>query len=130
MNVNTKTMNSSEEMDGRRRTTSKTILWTVEGTANQLTVSSKTVKRLIEEGELPIVPIRGCIRVPKQAVLDWVESQTRYNSGCVGTTCASTGEKPCQSLNVVMEEVEITTSMSDTDLEKRLNDLREHGTNG
>jgi excisionase family DNA binding protein len=123
-------MNSDEEMDGRQQTTSETILWTVEGTANQLMVSSKTVKRLIEEGELPIVPIRGCIRVPKQAVLDWVEAQTRYNLGCVGTTCASTGEKPCQSLNVVMEEVEITTSMSDTDLEKRLNDLREHGTNG
>ena len=123
-------MNSDEEMDGRQHTTGETILWTVEGTANQLTVSSKTVKRLIEEGELPIVPIRGCIRVPKQAVLDWVESQTRYNLGCVETMCASTGEKPCQSLNVVMEEVESTTSMSDTNLEKRLNDLREHVISG
>ena len=123
-------MNSDEEMDGRQQTTSETILWTVEGTANQLMVSSKTVKRLIEEGELPIVPIRGCIRVPKQAVLDWVEGQTRYNLEGVETMCASTGEKPCQSLNVVMEEVETITSMSDTDLEKRLNDLREHGTNG
>ena len=89
-------MNSDEEMDGRQQTTSETILWTVEGTANQLMVSSKTVKRLIEEGELPIVPIRGCIRVPKQAVLDWVESQTRYNLGCVGLAVRHPkGERKC-----------------------------------
>ncbi len=106
------------------------LLWTISDTAIHLGVHTKTVSRLIDKGKLPSLRIGRCIRIPKQAVLDWVESQTRYNSGCVGTTCASTGEKPCQSLNVVMEEVEITTSMSDTDLEKRLNDLREHGTNG
>ena len=107
-----------------------TLVWTTSEAARQLKVSPRTVSRLVTENILPSVKIGRAIRVPKQVILDWIEAQTRYNSRCAGTTCASTGEKPCQSLNVVMEEVEITTSMSDTDLEKRLNDLREHGTNG
>ena len=91
-------MNSDEEMDGRQQTTSETILWTVEGTANQLMVSSKTVKRLIEEDALPVMPIRGCIRIPKQAVLDWVEAQTRYNWRCAGLAVRNPkGERKCLS---------------------------------
>ena len=118
-------MTSSKHKDNH-----ETLLWTTNETAEYLAVHNKTVSRLIDNGELPSLRIGRCIRVPKQAVLDWIEAQTRYNLGCVGTTCASTGEKPCQSLNVAMEEVETTTSMSDTTLEKRLNDLREHVTNG
>ena len=97
--------------------------------AELLNVSTKTISRLIAKGELPIIQIGRNIRIKKSDVFEFVEHQNRYNLGCVGTTCASTGEKPCQSLNVVMEEVEITTSMSDTDLEKRLNDLLEPVTN-
>ena len=106
------------------------MLFNKKQVAEILNVSAKTISRLIAKGELPFIQIGRNIRVQKVTVFEFVERQNRYNLGCVGTTCASTGEKPCQSLNVVMEEVEITTSMSDTDLEKRLNDLREHGTNG
>ena len=53
--------------------------------ATELSVSVKTVKRLIDDGELPVVRIRGCIRVPKQAVLDWLKGETRYNSRCAGS---------------------------------------------
>ena len=105
------------------------LLWTVSETARQLAVCQRTVSRLIDQGALPIISIGRRKYVSKQAVLGWVESQTRYNSRCVGTTCASTGEKPCQSLNVVTEKVESTTSMSDTNLEKRLSDLLEPATN-
>ena len=106
------------------------ILWTKKEVAQKFQVSTKTISRLIAQGQLPFIQIGSSIRIQKTDVFAFLERQKRYNLGCVGTTCASTGEKPCQSLNVVMEEVEITTSMSDTDLEKRLNDLREHGTNG
>ena len=106
------------------------MLFNKKQVAEILNVSGKTISRLIAKGELPFIQIGRNIRIKKSDVFEFVERQKRYNLGCVGTTCASTGEKPCQSLNVVMEEVEITTSMSDTDLEKRLNDLREHGTNG
>ena len=106
------------------------LLWTINYIAEQLAVDRKTISRLIAKGELPVVQIGRCRRVPKQAVLDWISGQTRYNLEGVETTCASTGEKPCQSLNVVTEKVESTTSMSDTNLEKRLSDLREHVING
>ena len=106
------------------------ILFNKKQVAEILNVSGKTISRLIAKGELPFIQIGRNIRVQKATVFEFVERQKRYNLGCVGTTCASTGEKPCQSLNVVMEEVESTTSMSDTNLEKRLSDLREHVTNG
>ena len=108
----------------------KYMLFNKKQVAEILNVSGKTISRLIAKGELPFIQIGRNIRVQKSDVFEFVERQNRYNLGCVGTTCASTGEKPCQSLNVVMEEVEITTSMSDTSLEKRLNDLREHVING
>ena len=130
METITTTIDNNKLNNERGTITSEVTSWKVQKIATELSVSVKTVKRLIDDGVLPVVRIRGCIRVPKQAVLDWIRGQTRYNLEGVETMCASTGEKPCQSLNVVMEEVEITTSMSDTDLEKRLNDLREHGTNG
>ena len=61
------------------------LLWTINETAKHLAVHVKTVSRLIDKGELPSLRIGRCIRVPKQAVLDWVEAQTRYNSMCVGS---------------------------------------------
>ena len=108
----------------------KYMLFNKKQVAEILNVSTKTISRFIAKGELPFIQIGRNIRIKKSDVFEFVERQNRYNLGCVGTTCASTGEKPCQSLNVVMEEVEITTSMSDTSLEKRLSDLREHVTSG
>ena len=43
------------------------------------------VSRLVAENILPSVKFGRAIRVPKQAVLDWIEGQTRYNWGCVGS---------------------------------------------
>ena len=108
----------------------KYILFNKTEVAEMLNVSTKTISRLIDKGELPFIQIGRNIRVQKATVFEFVERQKRYNLGCVGTTCASTGEKPCQSLNVVTEEVETTTSMSDTSLEKRLSDLQAHVISG
>ena len=98
MKTNRTTIDNNEANNEKQRNMEETILWTVEGTANQLMVSSKTVKRLIEEDALPVVPIRGCIRIPKQAVLDWVEAQTRYNWRCAGLAVRNPkGERKCVS---------------------------------
>ena len=105
------------------------ILWTKKEVAEQLNVCTKTIERLIKEGVLPVVWIRGCIRIQKTDVFAFLGRQKQYNLGCVETMCASEGEKPCQSLNVVMEEVKTTTSMSTASLEARLNDLLEPVTN-
>ena len=98
MDTNRTTIDENEAKYEKQQKLEETILWTVEGTANQLMVSSKTVKRLIEEDALPVVPIRGCIRIPKQAVLDWVEAQTRYNWRCAGLAVRNPkGERKCLS---------------------------------
>ena len=105
------------------------ILCTKKEVAKQLQVSSKTISRLIAQGQLPFIPIGHSIRIQKTDVFAFLERQKRYNLECVETMCASEGEKPCQSLNVVMEEVKTTTSMSPANLEKRLSDLLEPATN-
>ena len=105
------------------------ILWTKNEVAQQLQVSTKTISRLIAQGELPFIQIGHSIRIQKTDVFAFLERQKQYNLGCVETMCASEGEKPCQSLNVVIEEVKTTTSMSPASLEKRLNDLLEPVTN-
>ena len=105
------------------------ILWTKKEVAEQLQVSTKTISRLIAQGQLPFIPIGHSIRIQKTDVFAFLESQKQYNLGCVETMCASEGEKPCQSLNVVIEEVKTTTSMSTASLEARLNDLLEPVTN-
>ena len=105
------------------------ILWTKKEVAEQLQVSTKTISRLINQGDLPFIQIGSSIRIQKTDVFAFLERQKRYNLECVETMCASEGEKPCQSLNVVMEEVKTTTSMSRANLEARLNDLLEPVTN-
>ena len=108
---------------------SERILWTKKEVAEQLHVSAKTISRLIAQGELPFIQIGSSIRIQKTDVFEFLERQKQYNLECVETMCASEGEKPCQSLNVVIEEVKTTTSMSTASLEARLNDLLEPVTN-
>ena len=105
------------------------ILWTKKEVAEKLQVSTKTISRLIAQGELPFISIGHSNRIQKTDVFAFLERQKQYNLGCVETMCASEGEKPCQSLNVVIEEVKTTTSMSTASLEARLNDLLEPVTN-
>ena len=120
---------SNEQKDAQQKETRETGLWSVQEAADYFNVSERTIRREIGAGKLPHLRIGGCVRLPRRAILDWAETETRYNLGCVETMCASKGEKPCQSLNVVIEEVKTTTSMSTASLEARLNDLLEPVTN-
>ena len=85
MEAITTTIDNNKLNDERGTITSEVTSWKVQKIATELSVSVKTVKRLIDDGELPVVRIRGCIRVPKQAVLDWLKGETRYNSRCAGS---------------------------------------------
>ena len=85
METITTTKDNNKLNNERRTITSEVTSWKVQKIATELSVSVKTVKRLIDDGVLPVVRIRGCIRVPKQAVLDWLKGETRYNSRCVGS---------------------------------------------
>ena len=96
MKTNRTTINNKEEKNEQRQDMGETILWTVEEAAKYLNVCEGTIRRDINSGELPHLRIRGCIRLPKQVVLDWVEAQTRYNSRCAGLAVRHPkGERKC-----------------------------------
>ena len=61
------------------------LLWTQKEVGKALGLSTKTVSRHIARGELPTVKIGRSIKVPKASVLVWIQAQTRYNYGCVGS---------------------------------------------
>ena len=108
---------------------SHTFLLTIKEVAREFKVSEKTVSRMVQKGEIPSLRIGRNIRIPTDQLKDWIQQQCRYTPTGVGTMCASEGEKPCQSLNEVMKEVETTIFMSKTHLENQLNDLLELVTN-
>ena len=96
MKTNRTTINNKEEKNEQRQDVGETILWTVEEAAKYLNVCEGTIRRDINSGELPHLRIRGCIRLPKQVVLDRIEAQTRYNWGCVGLAVRHPkGERKC-----------------------------------
>jgi excisionase family DNA binding protein len=73
------------------------LLWTQKEVAQQLQVSTKTITRLIQDGVLPVVRIRGCIRIETQAVYHFVEGHRQYNGHCVESAVQNpTGESICR----------------------------------
>ena len=119
METITTTIDNNKLNNERGTVTSEVTSWKVQKIAEELAVSIKTVKRLIDDGVLPVVRIRGCIRVPKQAFLDWVRAQTRYNLGCVESVQSSKGESICDSINVTAS----TTLPTNQQVENRLGAL-------
>ena len=66
-------------MDEKEQIHEKPLLWSRSEVAVQLGISGKKVDELIQQGTLPSMSIGRRVLVPRQAVLDWVEVQTRYN---------------------------------------------------
>ena len=91
---------NNEKKDAQQKETRETGLWTVQEAANYFNVSERTIRREIRVGKLPHLRIGGCIRLPRRTISDWVEGQTRYNSGCVESVQSSKGESICDSINV------------------------------
>ena len=74
------------------------LLWTMDQVADQFGVCTKTVSRLIANGELPIVRIGRNIRIELQAVHHFVEQHRRYNEDCAGLVVRHPyGERKCLS---------------------------------
>ena len=97
----------------------KYMLFNKKQVAEILNVSTKTISRLIDKGEFPFIRIGRRKYVSKQAVLDWVEGQTRYNLGCVESVQSSKGESICDSINVKA----FTTLPTNQEVENRLDAL-------
>ena len=54
-------------------------LYTVEQTAALLSVSTKTIRRIIKSGDIPHVRIGRSVRLKTQEIEDWVEKNTHYS---------------------------------------------------
>ena len=74
------------------------LLWTMDQVADQFGVCTKTVSRLITNGELPIVRIGRNIRIEVQAVHHFVQQHRRYNEDRAGLVVRHPqGERKCLS---------------------------------
>lgn len=52
------------------------MLWSIDETARQLgEVSTRTVRRMVERGELPTVKVGRLVRIPASAAHEWQEEQ-------------------------------------------------------
>lgn len=62
------------------------LLLSLQDTAHQLSVSVRTIRRLIDSQELPAVRVLGAIRIPAVSLEQWVESHTAIsnNRACAG----------------------------------------------
>ena len=73
------------------------ILWTMEQVAKQLSVSTKTISRLIQKGKLPSIRFGRNVRIEKQAVYHFIEREREYNVQCVESAVWNpTGERACR----------------------------------
>ncbi len=57
--------------------TNRPLLWTIDEAARRLRVSSRTVRRMLNPGDLPKVRVRGAVRIPVQAVREWMTRQLK-----------------------------------------------------
>ena len=74
-------------IEDKSSTGSDTLLWSLQEAARQLGgVSTRSVRRMIDAGELPAVSVRRSIKIPVAAVLEWVERNMSYthNHPCAG----------------------------------------------
>jgi len=93
----------------------KPILFTVDQTANLLQVSAKTVSRLVHAGDISSVRIGRSIRIEKQSVYHFIESQRQYNHSCVESAVRDpTGERICRIEIPKNAKMEVPTKVRTT----------------
>jgi len=82
------------------------LLLTLPEAAKALSVATRTVRRLIERGELPKVKVARCVRVPAEAVQAWVDKQVTHahNEGRAGSGVRRKEINACQSANKIWTE--------------------------
>lgn len=75
------------------------LLWSLEEVAHQLgQISIRSVRRMIERGELPFVKIGRRVLIPSEAAREHVAQnlQVAHNSHCAGSA-AWKGNNPCHT---------------------------------
>jgi excisionase family DNA binding protein len=82
--------------------TEEPLLLTVSAVAKLLSFCERTVRRLIENGQLSFVRVGRSIRIEKQSLYHFIEANREYNGECVELVSSLTGEKTCNSISGVM----------------------------
>jgi excisionase family DNA binding protein len=91
------------------------LLWTLEATADVLSVHPKTVSRLAKSGQLSAIYIGRSIRIEKQSVYHFIESQRQYNHSCVESAVRDpTGERICRIEIPKNAKMEVPTKVRTT----------------
>ena len=75
------------------------LLWTKKEAARQLSVSVKTISRLIADGVIPIIRWRRRVYIEKQSIRHFIAQHRQYNSKCVELVSSLTGENKCNSIS-------------------------------
>lgn len=61
-------------------TTNERLLLTVEEAARRLGIGRTLAWQLVRQGELPVVRLGRCVRVPYQALQEWIARQVEEAS--------------------------------------------------
>ena len=96
------------------------LLFTLNESARQLSVSTRTVRRMMERGELPWVRIGRAIRIPAKSLKKWVDinMSSEHNYSCAGNVQG--GKSTCHTNAKIVPFGGLVTS---TQAAKELGDL-------
>ena len=74
------------------------LLITINDAADTLAISARTVRRMLERGDLPTVRVGRSIRIPTKALKDWVDQVTDHSEKRIQaqrmSRCSTNGKKP------------------------------------
>ncbi len=73
----------------------KELLWTLKETAQKLRVCPRTIKRMIDAGQISAVRIGRCIRVIERSVHEWIEEQKSEKQVSI---CQKASKQGCTSV--------------------------------
>ena len=96
------------------------LLWTMEQTAEKLAVSPKSIRRLIDKGEIAFIKVGRTLRIEKQSVYHFIEVKRQYNTQCVELVSSLTGENKCDSISEMASIKCPTSRQVDTRLDALL----------
>jgi len=96
------------------------LLWTMEEAAQKLAVSPKSIRRLIDKGEIAFIKVGSALRIEKQSVYHFIEVKRQYNNQCVELASSLTGENICNSLSETVSIKCPTSRQVDTRLDALL----------
>ena len=101
------------------------ILWSLDETARQLGgLSTRTVRRMVDCGELPMVKVGRTVRIPAADVHQWVANNMRpaHNQNRAGSGVRSKEVNACRTDVKIVRLVGVDTS---TQAAKELGNLLE-----